>query len=144
MSGQQELIERLREMAKLSAGGHVVMLSDWIAPLNEAATALEANQGLREALREGIVLGFAEGSRWAGYVLEDGEYPKDSKVVADVLRSASHSFSDLYPHLAALVDQDPCPTCGGSGSTARFGGPPIENPACPCPDCTKKQGESDG
>lgn len=57
----------------------------------------------RGLLREGIVLGFAEGVRHAGGIarIELNEYPSDSGVVERVLRAAS-SFDDIYPGLAAL------------------------------------------
>jgi hypothetical protein len=51
-------------------------------------------------VREAIVLAHVEGARWAGHHGADG-YPKDSAVVAKVLRS-SKSFSDLYPTLSKV------------------------------------------
>jgi hypothetical protein len=51
-------------------------------------------------VREAMVLGFAEGCRWAGYVYQDnGSYPRDSDVVDRVYRTAG-SFNDLYPLLS--------------------------------------------
>jgi hypothetical protein len=57
-------------------------------------------------VREAIVLGFVEGAHWGrfwdGQI--EGVYPKDSAVVARVLRAA-RSNRDLYPMLGR-VDQD--------------------------------------
>ena len=63
-----------------------------------------------QLVREAAVLGFAEGARWAGYHHTSAEdranYPRDSVVLADALRSA-RSFSDLYPTLARVEREAP-------------------------------------
>lgn len=55
-------------------------------------------------VREAMVLGFAEGARWAGYIHHDEvalRYPKDSDVLKRVYRTAG-SFEDLYPLLSRV------------------------------------------
>jgi hypothetical protein len=71
-------------------------------------------------VHEAIVLAHVEGAHWAGYSGGGEGYPRDSDVVAHVLR-ASKFLGDLYPTLskvavAALdtteggVTWTPCPT----------------------------------
>lgn len=60
-------------------------------------------------LREAMVLGFAEGARFGGYIMpvdDPSGYPKDSEVVRRVLRTA-RSFNDTFPALATVEPQTP-------------------------------------
>lgn len=53
-------------------------------------------------IREAAVLGFVEGAWWAGMSIEQKEnYPRDSVVFANVLRSAK-SNKDLYTTLSKV------------------------------------------
>lgn len=60
-------------------------------------------------VREAMVLGYANGA-WDGHAKARGgqdlpdDYPKDSEVVAGVLRSA-RSSKDLYPTLGRLAER---------------------------------------
>ncbi len=51
-------------------------------------------------VREAMVLGFAEGARWAGRV-DPEAHPNDS-TVQDWVFSTARSFNDLYPLLSRV------------------------------------------
>jgi hypothetical protein len=59
-------------------------------------------------VREAAVLGFANGAYWAAdrsWSECEANYPKDTRVVADVIRSARNN-ADLYPTLSKVEQVD--------------------------------------
>jgi len=69
------------------------------------ASVMKLGKRTKSLVREAMVVGFAEGARFGGFVLTDpDEYPRDSDV-EDRAYSTARSYDDLYP-LLSKVERD--------------------------------------